>query len=147
MSRRVPLPRSAFRHFVPIDTRWHDNDVFGHVNNVVYYAYFDTAVNRHLTDLGLLDPAKSSVVGVVAETSCTYFESVAFPDMLEVGLSVTRIGRTSVSYRLGLFRAGGDMTAAVCEFTHVYVQRATTAPVAIPDGHRRAFEGLMVGVA
>jgi acyl-CoA thioester hydrolase len=145
MSRRTPLPRSAFRHFVAIDTRWHDNDVFGHVNNVVYYAYFDTAVNRHLTDLGLLDPARSPIVGVVAETGCTYFESVAFPDRLEVGLAVTRIGRTSVTYELGLFRKGGDMSAAVCVFTHVYVDRATNAPVALPEGNRWAFEGLVVG--
>ncbi|MGL4243556.1 MAG: acyl-CoA thioesterase, partial [Beijerinckiaceae bacterium] len=96
--RPIPLPRSAFRHFLPIDTRWHDNDVFGHVNNVVYYAYFDTAVNRHLTDAGLLDPATSTIVGLVVETSCTFFESVAFPDRLEVGLSVVKLGRSSVTY-------------------------------------------------
>jgi acyl-CoA thioester hydrolase len=142
--RATPLPRDAFRHFTALDTRWHDNDVFGHVNNVVYYAYFDTAVNRHLTDAGLLDPAASPIVGLVAETACTYFAPVAFPDRLEVGLGVTRLGSTSVTYRLGLFRAGEPLTAALCRFTHVYVDRTSGRPVPIPDGHRALFEGVRV---
>jgi acyl-CoA thioester hydrolase len=142
--RPKPLTRSAFRHFLALDTRWHDNDVFGHVNNVVYYAYFDTAVNRHLTDAGLLDVKTSPVVGLVAETACTYFSSVAYPDRLDVGLGILRIGRSSVTYRLGLFRAGDDMTAALCRFTHVYVDRATGAPAAIPAAHRVLFEGVLM---
>ncbi|MGL5116596.1 MAG: acyl-CoA thioesterase [Beijerinckiaceae bacterium] len=142
MARRLPLPRGAFRHFVPVDTRWHDNDIFGHVNNVIYYAYFDTAVNRHLIDAGLLDPATSTVVGLVVETGCTFFESVAFPDRLEVGLSVERLGRSSVTYRLGLFRAGGETSVAICDYTHVYVDRASGRPVVIPHANRVLFEGL-----
>jgi acyl-CoA thioester hydrolase len=140
--RPVPLPRGAFRHFTPIDTRWHDNDVFGHVNNVVYYAYFDTAVNRHLTDAGLLDVASSPIVGLVAETGCSYFTPVSYPDLLDVGLAVTRLGASSVSYRLGLFRKGAPMTAALCRYTHVYVQRSTGKPVAIPEAHRALFESV-----
>ncbi len=142
--RARPLPRSAFRHFIPVETRWHDNDVFGHVNNVVYYAYFDTAVNRHLTDAGLLDPGTSPIVGLVAETGCTYFASIAFPERLEVGLAVVRLGRSSVTYRLGLFRAGGDICVALCRYTHVYVDRASGKAVAIPEANRRLFEGIAV---
>jgi acyl-CoA thioester hydrolase len=142
--RQKPLPRSAFRHFIPLDTRWHDNDVFGHVNNVVYYAYFDTAVNRHLMDAGLLDPMTSQIVGLVAETGCTYFASVAYPERLEVGLAVTRLGRSSVTYRLGLFREGGATCVALCRYTHVYVDRASGDPVAIPDANRRLFDGISV---
>jgi acyl-CoA thioester hydrolase len=142
MTRAAPLPRESFRHFTALDTRWHDNDVFGHVNNVVYYVYFDTAVNRQLTDAGLLDIALSPVVGLVVETACTYFAPVAYPDRLEVGLSVVNLGRTSVTYSLGLFRAGADMTAAVCRYTHVYVERATSRPTEIPEQHRALFESV-----
>jgi acyl-CoA thioester hydrolase len=142
--RKQPQGRSAFRHFIPIDTRWHDNDVFGHVNNVVYYAYFDTAVNRHLTDAGLLDPASSPTVGLVVETGCVYFESVAYPERLEVGLAVEKLGRSSVTYRLGLFRQVGAMTVALCHYTHVYVDRASNKPVAMPEANRRLFESIAV---
>jgi acyl-CoA thioester hydrolase len=144
MERKVALPREAFRHFIPIDTRWHDNDVFGHVNNVVYYAYFDTAVNRHLTDAGLLDPKTSRTVGLVVETGCVYFESVAYPDRLEVGMAVEKLGRSSVTYRLGLFKAGGAMSVALCRYTHVYVDRLSNKPVAIPDANRALFAGIAV---
>ena len=140
--RPTPLPRSAFRHFIPLDTRWHDNDVFGHVNNVIYYAYFDTAVNRHLMDAGLLDPKTSTTVGVVAETGCSYFESVAYPERLEVGMAVVKLGRSSVTYRLGLFREGGGMCVALCRYTHVYVERVSNKAVAIPEANRRLFEGI-----
>jgi acyl-CoA thioester hydrolase len=142
--RPKSLPRSAFRHFMPLDTRWHDNDVFGHVNNVVYYAYFDTAVNRHLMDAGLLDPKTSAIVGLVVETGCTYFESVAYPERLEVGMAVLRLGRSSVTYRLGLFREGGVTCVALCLYTHVYVDRASNKPVEIPEGNRRLFEEIVV---
>ncbi len=127
-----------------MDTRWHDNDVFGHVNNVVYYAYFDTAVNRHLMDAGLLDPKTSAIVGLVAETGCTYFESMAYPERLEVGMAVVRLGRSSVTYRLGLFRADGEQCAALCRYTHVYVDRASSKAVEIPEANRRLFKGIAV---
>jgi acyl-CoA thioester hydrolase len=143
--RVIPLPRNAFRHFIPMDTRWHDNDVFGHVNNVVYYAYFDTAVNRHLMDAGLLDPKASTTVGLVVETGCTYFESVAYPERLEVGMAVVKLGRSSVTYRLGLFRVGGANCVALCRYTHVYVNRESNAPVEIPAVNRKLFESIAVG--
>lgn len=134
--KATPLPRAHFRAFVPVTTRWHDNDVYGHVNNVVYYAFFDTAVNRLLVDEGVLDPARSDVVGLVVETRCTYFASIAFPDAIEIGARVAQLGRSSVRYDLGVFRAGDPQTCALGEFTHVYVDRATQKPVPIPDAAR-----------
>jgi acyl-CoA thioester hydrolase len=141
--RPEPMLRGAFRHFTRLETRWHDNDVFGHVNNVVYYAYFDTAVNRHLTDAGLLKPDLSAVVGLVAETGCTYFSPVAFPDRLDVGLTVTRLGTGSVTYRLALFKSTSETSAALCRFVHVYVDRATGKTTPIPDQHRKLFASVM----
>ena len=142
--RPARLSRAAFRHFRPIATRWIDNDVYGHVNNVVYYSYFDTVVNGHLIETGLLDIAGSPAIGLVVETGCTYYESVAFPDTLEVGLAVETLGRSSVRYRIAVFKAGADLAAAQGHFVHVYVERGTQRPVAIPDAHRRAFEALQL---
>ena len=143
MSTRQPrLPREAFQLFRPIPTRWHDNDVFGHVNNVVYYSWFDTGVNAWLIENGFLDLEASPIVGLVVETGCTYFESVAFPETVEIGLGVERLGTSSVTYRLGIFRQGGSMAAAQGRFTHVYVERATQKPVPIPAGLRAALQGL-----
>jgi acyl-CoA thioester hydrolase len=119
-----------------------DNDVYGHVNNVVYYAYFDTVVNGHLIDAGLLDIAESPAVGLVVETGCTYFESIAFPDALDAGLAVETLGRSSVRYRVAIFKAGAERAAAQGHFVHVYVERGTQRPVAIPEAHRQAFEAL-----
>jgi acyl-CoA thioester hydrolase len=140
--RPARLSRAGFRHFRPIATRWIDNDVYGHVNNVVYYSYFDTVVNGHLIEAGLLDIAASSAIGLVVETGCTYFESITFPDALEAGLAVETLGRSSVRYRIGIFKAGADLAAAQGHFVHVYVARGTQQPVPIPDAHRRAFEAL-----
>lgn len=134
--------RNRFPALVPITTRWHDNDVYGHVNNVVYYAFFDTAVNRLLMDAGVLDPATSQTVGLVVETRCTYFASIAFPEAVEVGVRVAHLGRTSVTYELGIFAGGGDETRALGAFTHVYVDRATQKPVPIPDAVRAVLAGL-----
>ena len=143
MTTRQPrLSRDAFALFRPIPTRWHDNDVFGHVNNVVYYSWFDTGVNAWLIENGFLDPKTSPVVGLVVETTCTYFESVAFPETVEIGLGVERLGASSVTYRLGIFRQGGVMAAAQGRFTHVYVERVTQRPVPIPDPVRAALQAL-----
>jgi acyl-CoA thioester hydrolase len=141
-TRQTRLARDAFALFRPIPTRWHDNDVFGHVNNVVYYGWFDTAVNAWLVEQGFLDPATSAVVGLVVETGCTYFESVAFPETVQVGIGVERLGTSSVTYRIGVFRAGGAQAAAQGRFTHVYVERATQKPVPIPAPLRAALEAL-----
>lgn len=140
--RPAPQARSAFRQFRTIPTRWMDNDAYGHVNNVAYYSFFDTAVNAFLVENGLLDIAESPVVGLVAETGCTYFASVAFPDVLEAGLRVDRLGRSSVRYAVGIFRNGAEAAVAQGHFVHVYVDRATQRPVAIPAAIRAALERL-----
>jgi acyl-CoA thioester hydrolase len=143
MSRRPErLARAAFGVFRPIPTRWHDNDVYGHVNNVVYYSWFDTAVNAWLVERSFLDIAGSRTVGLVVETSCTYFESVAFPETVELGLGVERLGTSSVTYRIGVFRQSGERAVAQGRFTHVHVDRATQRPVPIPADLRAALEGL-----
>ena len=121
-----------------------DNDVYGHVNNVVYYSYFDTAVNAALLEAGLLDIGASPVVGLVVETGCTYFESISFPETVEAGLAVERLGRSSVRYRLGVFKAGAPLAAAQGHFVHVYVERATQRPTDIPAPVRAALEGWSV---
>ncbi len=140
--RQERLARAAFGVFRAIPTRWHDNDVYGHVNNVVYYAWFDTAVNAWLVERGFLDIAGSRTVGLVVETTCSYFESVAFPEAVELGLGVERLGTSSVTYRIGVFRQGGERAAAQGRFTHVYVDRATQRPVPIPADLRAALEAL-----
>jgi acyl-CoA thioester hydrolase len=134
--------RADYRLFRPIATRWMDNDVYGHVNNVVYYSYFDTAVNGYLIERGVLDIAASQAVGLVVETGCAYFESVAFPDALEAGIAVTKLGRSSVRYRIGIFRAGAELAAAQGHFVHVYVDRATQRPAEIPVPTRRVLQAL-----
>ncbi len=140
---RQPRPaRAAYAVFRPIQTRWMDNDVYGHVNNVVYYSYFDTAVNGWYVDAGLLDVATSPVVGLVVETSCAYFESVAFPDALEAGIAVARLGSSSVTYSVGIFKAGAPEAAAAGRFTHVFVSRENSRPVPIPEDTRAALERL-----
>ena len=133
--------RGDFACFVPITTRWMDNDVYGHVNNVVYYSFFDTAVNRLLVEAGVLDIAGSEAVGLVVQTSCTFFESIAFPGAIEVGVRVERIGRTSVTYALAVFAAGQEGAAALGAFTHVYVARADQRPVPISDRLRHVLAG------
>jgi acyl-CoA thioester hydrolase len=137
-----PPARSAFARFVPLATRWSDNDAYGHLNNVVYYALFDSAVNAILIEAGLLDPATSTIIGLVVETSCRYYASLAYPEPTEVGVTVEHLGRSSVRYHLAVFKAGAPSAAAAGRYTHVYVDRATNRPVSIPDGHRRLMETL-----
>lgn len=140
MTRPAPLPRSAYRHFQVIPTRWMDNDVYGHVNNVVYYSYFDTVVNQYLIEQGVLDIESSAVVGLVVETQCSYFSAISFPDQVHAGLRVARIGTSSVRYEIGLFRNDAPETAALGHFVHVYVDRATRRPVDLPAPMRVALE-------
>src|SRR3954470_22719473 len=128
-ARQPRSRRGDYRLFRPIPTRWADNDAFGHVNNVVYYAWFDTVVNAYLIESGVLDILRSPVVAMVIETGCTYFESVAYPETVEAGLAVARLGRSSVCYSIAIFRQGGDLAAAQGHFVHVYVDRATQRPV------------------
>lgn len=141
-SREPPCTRADFVHFHALETRWMDNDVYGHVNNVTYYSYFDTAVNHYLIAQGALDIARAEVIGLVVETQCRYFSPVAFPETIEVGLRVAKIGTSSVRYELGIFRKGEDVAAAQGHFVHVYVDRASNRPVALPDVYRRALQPL-----
>ncbi len=143
--RQGPPVRTAFARFVPLATRWSDNDAYGHLNNVVYYSLFDTAVNAILIEAGLLDPNTSPIVGLVVETNCRYFSSLTYPDLAEVGVAVEHLGRTSVRYRLGVFKAGNPVAAAAGRFTHVYVDRQTNRAFPIPEGHRELMEKLIVG--
>jgi acyl-CoA thioester hydrolase len=144
--RKRPPGRAAFARFLPIATRWSDNDAYGHLNNVVYYSLFDTAVNAILIEAGLLDPATSPIVGLVVETSCRYFSSLTYPDLAEVGVAVEHLGKSSVRYHLGVFKAGAPVAAAAGWFTHVYVDRETNRPFPIPEGHRELMETLVVSL-
>ena len=136
-------PRSAYRHFSSISTRWMDNDVYGHINNVVYYSYFDTVVNRYLIEAGVLDVQRSPVIGLVVETHCNYFTSLAFPQTIEAGLRVATLGSSSVRYEIGLFASGEPHSAAWGHFVHVYVDRETRRPVALPAPLQHALQGLL----
>lgn len=140
--RPARLSRSAFKLFRPIATRWIDNDAYGHVNNVHYYSYFDTAVNGWLIEEGLLDIVDSPVIGLVVETGCIYFESVAFPEKLQAGISVAHLGRSSVRYVVGIFKEGAELAAAQGHFVHVHVDRATQRPVDIPARTSEALNAL-----
>jgi len=140
---REPLrPRSAYRHWTRISTRWHDNDVYGHVNNTVYYGWFDTAVNAWLVEAGLLDVERGDPIGLVAETGCRYAAPVAFPQPVEVGLTLARLGSSSVTYHLGVFAEGTDHAAAEGHFTHVYVERESRRPAPLPEEWRHLIETL-----
>lgn len=140
----APPPREAFAAIRQITTRWMDNDVYGHVNNVTYYSFFDTAVNAHLIEQGVLDPATSPVIGLVVETGCRYFAPLSFPDVVEAGIRVTKVGTSSVRYEIGLFRGGEAMPSALGHFTHVYVDRDSRRPTPIPPETRAVLEALIV---
>lgn len=142
--RDSPKTRSDFRHFHPITTRWADNDAYGHVNNVVYYQWFDTVVNQFLIANGTLDIHAGEAIGLVVETHCNYFASVAFPDPVTAGLRVTRLGDSSVRYEVGIFRGDDDTAAAQGHFIHVYVDRATRKPTLIPAPARNLLQTLLV---
>lgn len=143
-TRPAPQPRSAYRAFRSISTRWMDNDVYGHVNNVVYYSWFDTAVNAYLIEQGVLDIHAGKTIGLVIETQCNYFAPLAFPQMVEAGIRVARIGSSSVRYEVGLFAAGEAHSAAAGHFVHVYVDRETRRPVPVPAPLRGVLESLLV---
>jgi acyl-CoA thioester hydrolase len=142
MARATPLKRADFQHVLEITTRWMDNDVYGHVNNVVYYSFFDTVVNGYLVAQGALDIAKSEVIGLVVETQCNYFAPVQFPQTVEAGLRVARLGTSSVRYEVGLFLQGEAMTVAKGHFIHVYVDRETRRPTAVPAPLKKVLEAL-----
>jgi acyl-CoA thioester hydrolase len=135
-------PRAAFPHFCQIATRWMDNDVYGHVNNVVYYSYFDTAVNQFLIERGVLDIHNGEVVGFVVDSGCSYFRPIAFPDVVHVGIRVAKLGNSSVRYDIAIYRNDDSAPAAVGHFVHVYVERSTNQSVPIPAPVRSVLETL-----
>ena len=141
-SKPTPEPRSAYRVFRPIATRWMDNDAYGHVNNVVYYSWFDSAVNAYLIEQGVLDIHAGETIGLVIETQCNYFASLAFPETVQVGIRVARLGTSSVRYEVGIFGAS-DMTAAKGHLVHVYVDKVTRRPVPLPVALKTVLETLL----
>ena len=130
--------RSAYPSFLAIPTRWMDNDTYGHVNNVTYYSYFDTVVNEHLVRAAGLDIREGDAIGIVVETACRFHKALSFPETIDAGLCVVRIGYSSVTYEIALFRAGDEDAAATGRFVHVWVDRAHRRPVAVPANVRDA---------
>ena len=144
MSKENIETRDCYPHFLSIQTRWSDNDIYGHVNNVTYYSYFDTVVNCFLIDQGGLDIETDSVIGVAVETMCKFNKPLAYPEVLEAGLRVGKLGNSSVRYEIGIFQEGAAEAAAMGHFVHVFVDRATGKPAPIPDTIRSALERIKV---
>ena len=142
MTRSAPRTRSFYRHFTKFSTRWGDNDVYGHVNNTVFYQWFDSAVNAWLVGQGLLDIAVGDPIGLVVETGCRFFAPLSFPGDVEVGMTVEHIGVSSVTYHLGVFAPRADDPAAEGHLTHVFVGRDSRRPVALPGEWRERIETL-----
>ena len=144
MTRTAPSTRAGYRDFQTITTRWADNDAYGHMNNVVHYALFDTAVNAWLIGRGVLDIRNGGQVGLVVETGCRYFAEMAFPDTVHAGLRVAKLGSSSVRYEIGLFRNDEDAASAEGFFVHVYVDARTRKPKPLNDALRAALETIAV---
>jgi len=142
VSRREPARRRDFKAWRQVTTRWADNDAYGHVNNTVYYEWFDSAVNGWLVEQALLGIAAGDPIALVVETRCSYFEALAFPELVEVGLAIAHLGASSIRYRIGIFAEGSDTAAADGEFVHVVVDRASRRPVEIPAAWRAKLETL-----
>ncbi len=138
-----PASRAAYKVFRTLGTRWMDNDAYGHVNNVVYYSWFDTAVNAYLIEQGVLDIEHGQTIGLVIETSCNYFAPLAFPQLVEAGIRVARLGSSSVRYEVGLFAQGAPLTAARGHFIHVYVDKQNRRPTALPANLKTVLENLV----
>ena len=136
-----------YPHRLPIQTRWKDNDVYGHVNNVEYYSYFDTAINAYLIREGGLDIERGDIIGLCVESHCEYRAALQFPDTIEVGLRVGRLGKSSVRYELGIFREAGEEVTAEGHFVHVFVDRENRRPTPIPPRLRAALERLQIAAA
>ena len=142
MSRKPPATRSDFKAWRKMTTRWADNDAYGHVNNTIFYQWFDSAVNSWMIEEGLLDVEEGDAIALVAEKRCSYFEPLSFPEVVEVGLSVARLGRSSIRYRIGVFKKGAGTAAAQGEFVHVVVARTSRRPVDIPQDWRLKLEAI-----
>lgn len=136
--------RTDFHYFIDLGTRWSDNDIYGHVNNVMYYSYFDTTANRYLIDVGGLDIHDGDIIGLVVDSGCSYFAPVAFPDQLEGGLAISKLGNSSVRYEIGIFKKGEQTAVAQGHFVHVFVDRAQRQSTAIPAQMREALAKLLI---
>jgi acyl-CoA thioester hydrolase len=144
MIRTAQAQRADYRRFLAIPTRWMDNDTYGHVNNVAYYSYFDTVVNEHLIDEGGLDIRAGPAMGLVVETRCLFHRPLSFPQIIDAGLRVSKLGNSSVAYDIGLFERGADAPAATGYFVHVWVERSTRRPMPVPVAIRAALAPLLV---
>jgi len=136
--------RSEYKHFMALQTRWMDNDLYGHVNNVIYYSYFDTLLNRYLIDHGRLDIQEGRCIGIAVETMCRFHKSFAYPEAIDGGLRIGKLGRSSVRYEVGLFAPSEDFARAEGHFVHVFVERATQKPTPVPPEIRAALERIAV---
>jgi acyl-CoA thioester hydrolase len=144
MASKIDVTREDYNVFYPITTRWMDNDVYGHVNNVTYYSYFDTAANTFLINHCGLDINKGDIVGFVVSSGCEYLAPIAFPDKIDVGIRVDRLGNSSVQYGVGIFKDGAEQVCAFGHFVHVFVDRVSNKPVSIPEKMRKALEAISI---
>lgn len=144
MMKPTVKTRSDFRYFIDLGTRWSDNDIYGHVNNVMYYSYFDTTANRYLIDESGLDIHGGDIIGLVVDSGCSYFAPVAFPDQLEGGLAISKLGNSSVRYEIGIFKKGEQTAVAQGHFVHVFVDRAQRQSTPIPEQMREALGRLLI---
>ena len=142
-TKDLKMTKTDYKHFTQIPTRWMDNDVYGHVNNVNYYSFFDTAINDFLIKNGGLDIANGETIGVAAETHCQFLASISFPEIVEVGLLVGKLGNSSVRYEIGIFKQNELSPCAVGWFVHVFVDRETRRATAMPEKLRAALESLL----
>jgi acyl-CoA thioester hydrolase len=138
-----PPSRTDFVAFEDVQSRWMDNDAYGHINNAVYYSFFDTAVNRYLIEHNVLDVLKSEIIGLVIETQCKYFSPIVFPDLIHVGMKVTHLGTSSVKYEVAIFKNDDDIASALGHFVHVYVDRKSNKSTPIPQNVRTVLQGLV----
>ncbi len=144
MTQKPQIVRAEYSHFQSLPTRWMDNDVYGHVNNALYYGFFDSAINHYLIAEGGLDIIAGQVIGFAVESQCQYLQPLAFPEILEVGLRVGKLGNSSVRYELAIFKQGETFAAAAGYFVHVFVDRETQRPVPMPESIRTALTGLIM---
>ncbi len=144
MNNKPMETRDRYPHYMSLQTRWSDNDIYGHVNNVTYYSYFDTVVNCYLIESGGLDIQKDSIIGVAVETMCNFRKPIAYPEPIDAGLRVGKLGNSSVRFEIGIFRKDDDEAAASGHFVHVFVDRASKAPAPVPDAIRAALERILV---
>ena len=137
------MKRSTYSYFQSITTRWADNDIYGHINNVVYYSYFDTIANQYLIESTNFNPSIASIIGVVVHSNCTYIKPIAYPDKIEAGLTVKKLGNSSVTYGIGIFKQGGNTPCAYGEFVHVFVNRKTKQSTSIPEEIKKVLQQLL----